>query len=143
MIVKDILDAKKGGALLSIAPTATLKELAVLLTEKKVGALVIKSDDGKLKGIVSERDIVKQCAAGADFEKVTVGDIMTKQVITVDANYDLKVVMELMCNARVRHIPVVSNKGIEGIVTIGDIVKTMRDSDKEQFNGFLSRFAAL
>lgn len=143
MIVKDILDAKKGGALLSIAPTATLKELTVLLTEKKIGALVIISDDGKLEGIVSERDVVKQCAAGADFKKVTVGEIMTKQVITVDASYDLKVVMELMCNARVRHIPVVSDKGIEGIVTIGDIVKTMRDSDKEQFNGFLSRFAAL
>ncbi len=141
MIVKDILDTKKDGALLTIAPSATLKELVTMLSEKKIGALVIVDDDGKLSGIVSERDVVHQCAADADLGTVTVADVMTKEVITVEASYDLKVVMELMCNARVRHIPVTSGDSIEGIVTIGDIVKCMRDSDKNEFDGFLSRFA--
>lgn len=142
MIVSDILDTKKDTALLSIAPSATLTELVTMLSEKKIGALVIVDDDGKLSGIVSERDVVHQCAAGADFGTVTVADVMTKEVITVEASYDMKVVMELMCNARVRHIPVTSEDVIEGIVTIGDIVKCMRDSDKNEFDGFLSRFAA-
>ena len=141
MKIQELLDRKSSRPLVTIAPTATLRELVAQLCEQRIGALIVSDDSNPILGIISERDIVKQCNKDVDFNTVTVGDAMTRDVVTVAPEYDIKVAMETMCTARVRHLPVVSDSEVLGIVTIGDVVKTMRDIDESQFVGFLSRFA--
>ena len=137
----DILDAKGHQPVLTVDPAATLRDAVKMLCKLNIGALIVREGKGDIKGIISERDIMHQCAEKSDFDDVLVSDVMTTDVITLDADKDMRVAMELMCTARVRHLPVVDKGKIHGIVTIGDVVKTMRDSDGAKFTSFLERFA--
>lgn len=141
MDIKDVLELKGSQKVLTVKPSATLREVVKMLCDLNIGALIVREGQGEILGIISERDILHQCGEEADFSKVVVSDVMTKNVITVDSDKDMKVAMELMCTARVRHLPVVDGGEIHGIVTIGDVVKTMRESDSAKFVSFLERFA--
>ncbi len=141
MNIKDVLELKKSQKVLTVGPKATLKEAVKMLCDLNVGALIVSEGEGDIQGIISERDILHECGKEADFANVLVSDVMTKNVITIDSDKDMKVAMELMCTARVRHLPVVDNGQVHGIVTIGDVVKSMRESDSAKFASFLERFA--
>jgi CBS domain-containing protein len=126
MNVENIL-VQKGTDVATIAPQASIKRAADWLRAKDIGALVVARDDTVL-GIISERDIVRALAQyGELVASMHVKDIMTHGVITVAPGDDLNRVMRLMTRHRVRHLPVLRNGKLAGIISIGDVVKRRLD----------------
>jgi CBS domain-containing protein len=111
-----------------------LSEFTRQACEKNIGALLVTDNNGKLAGIVSERDILHQCNAGVDFSKTTVDKIMTRSLITVKPTDDINFVMDLMITKRIRHLPVVLDDKIQGVITIRDLIHAMRKADKEEIH---------
>ena len=123
MLVSHIL-REKGREALAIPPEATLFEAARVLTLNRIGALLVHDRKGALSGIISERDIVRAVAEeGASALALTVGQRMTKDVATCAENDTIAEIMETMTRCRFRHMPVVENGRVAGIVSIGDVVK--------------------
>jgi CBS domain-containing protein len=123
MLVSHIL-REKGRDVLAIPPEATLFEAARVLTKNRIGALVVRDSGGALAGIVTERDIVRAVAdEGAAALALTVADCMTKDVATCEENDTIAEIMETMTRCRFRHMPVVENGRVAGIISIGDVVK--------------------
>ncbi|KQT86303.1 CBS domain-containing protein [Aurantimonas sp. Leaf443] len=123
MTVRHILDTK-GRDVLTATQTATVHDVARTLAEKKVGALVLLGPDGRLAGIVSERDVVRVIArSGVDSLSQTIDEVMTLKVTTCTQDTTVDEAMELMTNGRFRHLPVIENERVVGVVSIGDVVK--------------------
>jgi CBS domain-containing protein len=123
MKVKDIL-AAKGGDVVSIEPTADLHTAAKLLSSRKIGALVILGAGGRLAGILSERDIVRVLAvAGISALELPVGQAMTREVMTCTEDDTCADIMERMTTGKFRHLPVLRDNALIGLVSIGDVVK--------------------
>jgi CBS domain-containing protein len=125
MNVKAILAAKKlGGDIISIEPTADLAAAAKLLSAHHVGALLIRGAGGRLAGILSERDIVRALAEhGAAALEIPVGRAMTREVETCGEDDPIADLMERMTVGKFRHMPVLSNGELVGLISIGDVVK--------------------
>ncbi len=118
---------QKGTDVATIRPDASIKRAADWLRAKNIGALVVAEDDAIL-GIVSERDIVRAFSQyGEPVASMPVRDIMTHGLITVGAEDDLNRVMRLMTMHRVRHLPVLRNGKLAGMISIGDVVKRRLD----------------
>ncbi len=123
MNISQILNAK-GRAVSTARPDATLSEIIGKLAEKKIGAIVIVGDNGKVAGIVSERDIIRRLGvAGAAALNEPVSNAMTATVITCHESSTLEEMMEVMTQGRFRHVPVIEEGSLVGIVSIGDVVK--------------------
>lgn len=120
--VRKILD-QKGSDVFSLRPQNTLHEAVVMLRDKRIGAVVVKDADGKLQGILSERDIVRRLAEtpGQTLPQ-KVEDIMTKTVEVCHPDDALITVLRKMTDGRFRHMPVVEDDALTGIITIGDVV---------------------
>jgi CBS domain-containing protein len=127
MNVKAILAAKSGnlgGNLITIEPTADLAAAASLLAQHRIGAVVIRGAGGRLAGILSERDIVRTLAEqGAAALTVPVGQVMTREVETCGENDSVASLMERMTAGKFRHMPVVEQGQLIGLISIGDVVK--------------------
>lgn len=122
MNVAAILKAK-GSDVVTVGPTVTLGEIAVLLSERRIGAVVVMQDR-KVLGIVSERDVVKAIARnGAQALNAPVRDVMTARVVTCGLNDSIDELMDSMTMGRFRHLPVIEGGELAGIVSIGDVVK--------------------
>ena len=132
MRIADVLRAK-GGAVVTINPEATVAELLAGLAEHNIGAMVVAGPDG-LKGIVSERDVVRQLHAhGASLLSQPVEKIMTSMISTCSKSDTVDSLTLLMTEHRVRHVPVLEDGKLIGIVSIGDVVKTrMEELEAEQ-----------
>ena len=127
MNVEGILRAK-GARVVTIRPDATVAELARGLRDERIGAMVVSEDGSHVDGIVSERDIVHALATtGAVAINARVADIMTTPVMTCAPTDSVKSLMELMTRHRIRHLPVVDQGVVTGIVSIGDVVKNRLD----------------
>jgi len=123
MIVKTILSAK-GGDVISIEPTATLETAVRTLTEHRIGALLVLGPDRRVVGILSERDIVRVLAAqGAGVLSQPLSQVMTRKVVTCSSSDTIGVIMERMTAGKFRHVPVVEQDQVIGVVSIGDVVK--------------------
>ena len=123
MNVKAIL-AAKGGDTITIEPTADLAAAVKLLALHKIGAVVICGAGGRLAGILSERDIVRAFAEqGADALTLPVGQVMTRNVMTCSEDDNVAILMERMTSGRFRHLPVLRDGRLVGLVSIGDVVK--------------------
>ena len=123
MEVIEIL-GEKGNAVETASPDASVGDIVVRLTGKKIGVVVIVDDAGKPVGIVSERDIVSGLAAdGPEIVTKKVADIMTKNVETCVPSEDVTELMVKMVFGRMRHLPVIDGGEMVGIVSIGDVVK--------------------
>jgi len=123
MTVKAIL-AVKGTEVLTIEPTTNLAAAAKVLAERKIGALVVTGPDRRVIGIVSERDIVQDLAAhGAESLDLPLTEVMTRKVMTCSASDTISSVMERMTAGKFRHLPVVEQGRLVGIISIGDVVK--------------------
>jgi CBS domain-containing protein len=123
MTVKAIL-SRKGGDVVTIAPTAQLAEAVKLLAERRIGAIVITGPGERVAGILSERDIVRVLAAqGPAVLDEQVGGIMTRNVVTCTSDETVIDIMERMTAHRFRHLPVVEQNRLVGIISIGDVVK--------------------
>lgn len=123
MIVKAILSAK-GGDVISIDPTATLDTAVKTLSEHKIGALLVLGTDRRVIGILSERDIVRALAArGAGVLSEPLAQVMTRKVVTCSESDSVGVLMERMTTGKFRHLPVIEDEQVIGVVSIGDVVK--------------------
>jgi CBS domain-containing protein len=123
MIVKSILSAK-GSDVATIAPTATLAEAAKILSDMKIGALVVTGAGDRITGIASERDIVRTLAQhGAGALQMPLAEVMTRKVVTCSPVDTVAVLMERMTEGKFRHLPVVDDGRLVGIISIGDVVK--------------------
>ena len=124
MLIRDILRSK-GSDVITIAPAAIVQEAMQRLVEHNIGALVVVN--GGILGIITERDMLR--AGAADVQQLTVRhveELMTRQLITAGPDDNLHDIMDLMTENRVRHLPIVENGTLAGIVSIGDIVNALR-----------------
>ena len=129
MQIADVLRGKAVGPdVATTTPTASVEELLGLLARYNVGALPVVDGDGGLVGIVSERDIVRRLHEhGRALLDAAVGDIMTTDVITCSPQDRAADLARVMTERRIRHLPVCDERGLVGIVSIGDLVKTRID----------------
>jgi CBS domain-containing protein len=119
-----IILAAKGREVVSVEPNATLSSVVALLAERRIGAVLILGVDRRIAGIVSERDIVRALAErGATALDEPVSRIMTRQVSTATEGETISSIMERMTAGKFRHIPVVDQGRVAGIISIGDVVK--------------------
>lgn len=141
MQVKDVLRAK-GVDVATISPTASVTELLDALAERKVGAIVVTEADGALAGIVSERDVVRRLQrTGTALLQESVASIMTADVVTCAPDDDVVAMMGLMTDKRFRHLPVMADAQLAGIVSIGDIVKARVEAlthERDQLESYIS-----
>jgi CBS domain-containing protein len=123
MTVRAILDLK-GRDVTTIAPDKTLGDAASLLSEHKIGALVVTGADRRVTGILSERDIVKAVSAdGAAALEEKISARMTREVVTCALHDTMAELMGRMTAGRFRHLPVIDSGRLVGIISIGDVVK--------------------
>lgn len=124
MLVSHIL-REKGRAVVSVTPSATLYEAAQLLSRHRIGAILILDSQGGPTGILSERDIVRMLSQlGAAALSRSVASCMTSPVMTCEETDTIEELMERMTHGRFRHLPVVQNGRVVGLVSIGDVVKS-------------------
>lgn len=126
MKVRTIL-AKKGMHVITITPDKEIRQAVALLTEKNIGALVVVDEANKPIGILSERDIIRQAAVDEEVFSSRVADLMTKQLITGFTNDDAFSIAHTMTEKRFRHMPIMEDEKLVGIVSIGDIMKAERN----------------
>jgi CBS domain-containing protein len=133
MTVRAILSVK-GDDVITIDPTTNLAAAAKLPADRKIGALVVTGPDRRVVGIVSERDIVQELAAhGVASLDLPLTDVMTRKVMTCSASDTISSVMERMTEGKFRHLPVVEQGRLAGIVSIGDVVKyRLHEMEREQ-----------
>jgi CBS domain-containing protein len=121
MLVGQIL-AAKGGKVVSTRPDATIADVARLLRREKIGAVVVV-EAGALCGIISERDLARGLADhGAELLEMKVGQMMTRDVVTCTPEAGIDHLMQTMTEGRLRHLPVLEDGKMTGIISIGDVV---------------------
>lgn len=139
MFVRDVL-AGKGSAVATISRSATAVDLVALLAERRIGAAVVTADGSHIDGIVSERDVARGLHAhGADLLTMPVADLMTSDVLTCVPDDRVEDIARVMTERRVRHLPVIEDGRLAGIVSIGDIVKRRID-ELETETGHLANY---
>ena len=107
-----------------IGSKSSIATAAVILTEKRIGALLVEDEDGNIVGILSERDIVRGMGPhGADLHDVEVAELMTQNVIRCSAGDSVNEAMAMMTDRRIRHLPVFDGEELIGFISIGDLVK--------------------
>ena len=141
MRIGDVLKAKPSHDVVTIGPDAGVRELIALLAEHNVGALIVSADGGDtVDGIVSERDVVRHLHHDGTVVNNTVAAIMTTAVETCDEGTALDEIMKVMTERRVRHVPVVRDGRLVGIVSIGDVVKHRMDQlqfERDQLDNYV------
>lgn len=133
---------RKGDRMISARPTDAVAAIAVLLTEHRIGAVLVMEEDEKPVGIVSERDIVRTIAhQGAGALALTAADVMTRNLITGTPQDTVAGMMAVMTDRRIRHVPILEDGRVVGIVSIGDVVKARIDDaelEVESLRGFVA-----
>lgn len=139
--ISDVLAAKPIDNVVTVPPSATVRDLVSLLKEHNIGAVVVSDDGESVMGIVSERDVVRHLAGGADLLDMSVRAIMTSQVRTVQPDDTIDGTRQVMTEHRIRHLPVVVEGKLQGIVSIGDIVKShiaQVEYERDQLDSYIS-----
>jgi len=141
MNVQHIL-AQKGNQIEAASPDLTIADAILLLASKRIGAVIVIDNMGSLAGILSERDIVRAMVAGAHALEDSVRDHMTQLVVTCTSDTSVADVMDLMTRGRFRHVPVVDEGELVGIVSIGDIVKHRLAEIEDEKSAIIAYIAA-
>jgi CBS domain-containing protein len=133
---------RKGFAVITVRPNTTVLDVIALLKEYNLGSVVVSPDGRQVAGIVTERDVVRRLSDGTEFLDGPVSDIMITDVQTCTAKDSVQSLMEIMTEKRIRHLPVVDDRGaLIGIVSIGDAVKshiTQLEFERDQLEGYVS-----
>ena len=140
MRIGEVLQAKSSREVVTISPEAGVRELIARLAEHNVGALIVSGDGVSVDGIVSERDVVRHLHADGTVINNTVRAIMTEVVETCDEDTPLDDLMKTMTERRVRHVPVVREGRLIGIISIGDVVKHRIDQlefERDQLDSYV------
>jgi CBS domain-containing protein len=142
MIVRKIVESKQIHQILTVKPSQTVMEAAELLTKNKIGAAVVSADGISLDGILSERDIVQAIGRGGPgCLENPVSSLMTSKVMSCAPEDTSETVMSRMTNGRFRHMPVVEDGRMIGLISIGDVVKA-RISEYEEETSALTGMIA-
>lgn len=129
MFLKDVL-AVKGSNVWTVSRNVTLQKALHILVKNHIGSLLVV-DKGKVVGIVSERDIMRECNHKThDWAYEFVEDVMTKEVLSLPPEANLNDAMSIMTENRIRHLPIVQQDDVVGIVSIGDVVKALLSETK-------------
>ena len=142
MRISDLLSGKSLGQVVTVSPEASVRDLLRLLAEHNIGALVVSNDGESVDGIVSERDVVRRLASSAGDAVLdgSVSAIMTSDVQTCDPQTPVDELRTLMTERRIRHVPVVSDGKLTGIISIGDVVKSSLDQlqfERDQLDSYV------
>jgi CBS domain-containing protein len=142
MRISDLLSGKTSDAVVTVPPDASVRDLLRLLAEHNIGALVVSNDGESVDGIVSERDVVRRLAGSAGDAVLdgTVGAIMTSDVQTCGPQTPVDELRTLMTERRIRHVPVVADGKLTGIISIGDVVKSSLDQlefERDQLDSYV------
>jgi len=141
MYVETIL-RKKGRDVVSVKPDDTVGRVARVLNENNIGAALVRDTENKIIGIISERDIIRGMARHQPgVTQKLAGELMTSPVITCGPDTSVDQLMEMMTNQRIRHLPVMKDGELLGLVSIGDVVK-QRISEIENESDALRRYIA-
>lgn len=142
MRIHDILH-RKGSAVATIRPDATVRELLATLAEHNIGAVVVSTDGRTIDGIASERDVVRRMhERGAELLNARVSEIMTSHVRTCGLDDKVDSLRAIMTQHRIRHLPVVKDGALAGIVSIGDVVKSAieeLEDEREYLVGYIQK----
>jgi CBS domain-containing protein len=137
--IAKILD-RKGREVATTTAATSLADAVEALAEHDVGALVVVEGD-RVTGVVSERDVVRRLTQGGSIDGLSVGDVMTSPAFTCEPSATVDDLMAAMTDRRIRHLPVVENDRLIGIVSIGDVVKWRIDelaTQAEQLEGYVT-----
>ncbi len=134
MRIRDVLQ-KKGTDVYTVGPEETVPAIVDMLNERRIGALVVLAADGEVAGIVTERDVLRnygRCVGAGEDLPVKVADIMTTELIIGVPDDKIQYAMRVMTRERIRHLPILEEGRLAGIISIGDIVKaTMEEIEFE------------
>jgi CBS domain-containing protein len=124
---------EKGNTIVSVRPDTPLMELVATITSRRIGAVLVLDDNGQLAGIVSERDVVKALSKqGPGIASLHAGDIMTRTVTTVTPEATINEAMELMDRGYFRHLPVLNQGKLVGIISVRDVVRARIERQVEE-----------
>ena len=144
MLVRQILGVKGGGDVVTIDAAATVGDAAKLLSEKRIGAVLVMENGGAPAGILSERDIVRELGRrGESCLRDTVGEMMTKDLGSCAPDDTADAVLTKMTDGRFRHMPVMENGALAGVISIGDVVKARLSElsmEKDALEGMIKGF---
>ena len=133
---------RKGDRIVSAAPGDSVAAVTRLLTEHRIGAVLVMDDDGQPVGILSERDVVRAVARdGADALDRPAADLMTRELITGTPTDTVADMMAVMTQRRIRHVPIVESGQVIGVISIGDVVKARIDDaelEVESLRGYVA-----
>ena len=141
MRVHDVLASKGSTEVFTIAPTVTVRELLDVLADRDIGALVVSDDGDQMLGIVSERDIVRKLRDVEHARDMAVSEIMTTDVRTCSPDDSFGSLMAIMTEHRVRHVPVLDDDRIVGVLSIGDAVKHRMEQlefERDQLSNYVA-----
>lgn len=140
MRIGEVLKAKPSHEVVTIGPDAGVRDLLARLAEHNVGALIVSSDGSTIDGIVSERDVVRHLHSDGTVINNTVRAIMTAVVQTAEQDTQVDELMKTMTERRIRHVPVVEDGRLVGIISIGDVVKHRIDQlefERDQLDSYV------
>jgi CBS domain-containing protein len=139
MKVRDILRAK-GDHVFTVSPFQTMQDVVRVLMAHRIGALLVVDEDGRTAGIVTERDVLRECLDGADrLATICVRDAMTRELVVGCPDHDIDAAMATMTGHRIRHLPIIDQGRVAGLISIGDAVKATLDETAYE-NGFLREY---
>jgi CBS domain-containing protein len=140
MRISDVLASKPSGQVVTIAPDATVRDLLALLARHNIGAVVVSTDGETVTGIVSERDVVRRLHEDESVLDGAVSLIMTSDVRTCEPDTPVDDLRVVMTERRIRHVPVVADGRLTGIISIGDVVKSSLDQlqfERDQLDSYV------
>ena len=140
MRISDVLSNKSGGQVVTIPPDATVRDLLGLLARHNIGAVVVSDDGSAVDGIVSERDVVRRLHEDDTILDGPVSAIMTREVATTEPHTPVDDLRVVMTERRIRHVPVVTDGRLTGIISIGDVVKSSLDQlqfERDQLDSYV------
>ncbi|HXG21121.1 MAG TPA: CBS domain-containing protein [Methylomirabilota bacterium] len=139
MKVRDLLQVK-GSAVITIHPQATLYDALTALVHHRIGSLVVLDDAGKVAGIITERDLLRECLTrGEQLKALQVRDVMTTHLIIGVPEDQIGYVMGIMTQNRIRRLPIMQGQHLEGLISIGDVVKAQLE-ETEFENRYLKEY---
>ena len=140
MKINDVLKGKAAHDVITIKAATSVRDLLALLAEHNIGAVIVSGDGTAVDGIVSERDVVRKLNGNDQVLDAAVSEIMTAVVQTCEPGQEVDAVMAVMTEHRIRHVPVVDNGDLIGVVSIGDVVKsriTQLEFERDQLDSYV------
>ena len=133
--LEDFLELNKDRKICSISKDQSVRQALVLMSEKNIGAIIIIDNNNFPIGIFSERDYARKVILkGKNSKDTLLEEVMTKELITITRNHKIEQCIEIMTEKRIRHLPILENNKIVGIISIGDVLKIIIKDQKELIN---------